>query len=118
MGTPLTLKTGGLSAEHDMLHLEGQECNSDGAIADREEFASESKHVSPTPATPKGRGPQLLRKKVFLEADRSWSALESDEAHEEVLDGLAAIREQVSDEAEWLDKRVRDAISIFRTTSL
>ena len=62
--------------------------------------ASDKSEVeSPTPATRKGKGPLSRGEKVFLNADRSWTAAEAEEAQLEVSSFFVALAESFTREA-------------------
>ena len=61
--------------------------------------SDESEQESPTPATRKGKGPLSRGEKVFLDADRSWTAAEAEEAQLELSGFFVALAESFAKEA-------------------
>ena len=61
--------------------------------------SDESDQESPTPAIYKGKGPLARGEKVLLSVDRSWTAMESDEAYQVTTAVLAAIAQTLDKEA-------------------
>ena len=61
--------------------------------------SDESEQESPTPAIRKGKGPLSRGEKVFLDADRSWTAAEVEEAQSEISDFFATLAESFAREA-------------------
>ena len=48
--------------------------------------------------------------KFFLDVDRSWTAVESDEAHEEVLEKFAFLANEVEHHEKWTKRTLRHII--------
>ena len=93
--TPLTLKNCGPLVANVISQLGGQPIGDEDEYEDFDEDSDESEQTSPTPAAAKNKGPLSMGEKVSLEADRVWSALELEEAHQEVLGGLDKLTKKV-----------------------
>ena len=59
----------------------------------------ESDQESPTPAVHKGKGPLARGEKVLLSIERSWTAMESDEAYQATTAVLTAIAQTLDSES-------------------
>ena len=79
-------------------------CGSEGADNDDDKpTAGESHRASPTPAA---KGPRKGRK-LFLDPDRPWSAVESDEAQDEIMEKCDFLANEMAHHAEWTECNIK-----------
>lgn len=76
----------------------------------------ESHRASPTPAA---RGPGLRKEeKIFVDVDQPSTAVESDEAHEEIMDKCDFLASEIAHHVEWTEKGIKDRMEDRHTKAM